>query len=33
MIVILKHDLSILYDCLVTVKTAPHECVIKTGQP
>ena len=23
----------ILYDFLVTVKEAPHECVIKTGQP
>ena len=31
--IILKHELSILYDCLVTVKTAPHECVIRTGQP
>ena len=24
---------SILYDFLVTVKAAPHECVIRTGQP
>ena len=23
----------ILYDFLVTVKAAPHECVIRTGQP
>ena len=23
----------ILYDFLLTVKAAPHECVIKTGQP
>ena len=22
-----------LYDFLVTVKAAPHECVIRTGQP
>ena len=22
----------VLYDILVTVKAAPHECVIKTGQ-
>ena len=22
-----------LYDCLVTVKAAPNECVIRTGQP
>ena len=25
--------LSVLYDFLVTVKAAPHECVIRTGQP
>ena len=24
---------SILLDFLVTVKAAPHECVIRTGQP
>ena len=24
---------EILYDFLVTVKAAPHECVIRTGQP
>ena len=23
----------ILYDFLVTVKAAPHECMIRTGQP
>ena len=23
----------ILYDFLVTVKVAPHECIIRTGQP
>ena len=23
----------LLYDVLVTVNTAPHECVIRTGQP
>ena len=23
----------ILYDFLVSVKAAPHECVIRTGQP
>ena len=22
-----------LYDFLVTVKAAPHECIIRTGQP
>ena len=26
-------DASVLYDFLVTVKAAPHECVIRTGQP
>ena len=26
------HDM-LLYDFLVTVKAAPHECVIRTGQP
>ena len=25
--------LSVLLDFLVTVKAAPHECVIRTGQP
>ena len=25
--------LLILYDFLVTVKAAPHECVIRTDQP
>ena len=25
--------LMILYEFLVTVKAAPHECVIRTGQP
>ena len=24
---------EVLYDCLVTVKAAPHECLIRTGQP
>ena len=24
---------SVLLDFLVTVKAAPHECVIRTGQP
>ena len=24
---------QVLYDFLVTVKAAPHECVIRTGQP
>ena len=24
---------NVLYDFLVTVKAAPHECVIRTGQP
>ena len=23
----------LLYDFLVTIKAAPHECVIRTGQP
>ena len=27
------HHLLILLDFLVTVKAAPHECVIRTGQP
>ena len=26
-------DVQVLYDFLVTVKAAPHECVIRTGQP
>ena len=26
-------NILILYDFLVTVKAAPHECVIRTGQP
>ena len=26
-------DIFVLYDFLVTVKAAPHECVIRTGQP
>ena len=25
--------IHVLYDFLVTVKAAPHECVISTGQP
>ena len=24
---------DILYDSLVTIKAAPHECLIRTGQP
>ena len=28
-----KGKMQILYDCLVTVKAAPNECVIRTGQP
>ena len=24
---------KVLYDFLVTVKAAPHECVMRTGQP
>ena len=26
-------DIRVLLDFLVTVKAAPHECVIRTGQP
>ena len=26
-------NMQVLYDFLVTVKVAPHECVIRTGQP
>ena len=26
-------DLEVLFDFLVTVKAAPHECVTRTGQP
>ena len=26
-------SMTVLYDFLVTVKAAPHECVIRTGQP
>ena len=29
----LKLELSVLYDFLGTVKAAPHECVIRTGEP
>ena len=29
----ISFKLTILYDFLVTVKAAPHECVIGTGQP
>ena len=29
----LKMDDVLLLDFLVTVKAAPHECVIRTGQP
>ena len=29
----LTTNYKVLYDFLVTVKTAPHECVIRTGQP
>ena len=25
--------LQVLYDFLVTVKAAPHECIIRTGLP
>ena len=25
--------MKVFYDFLVTVKAAPHECVIRTGQP
>ena len=28
----LYHGRSILLDCLLTVKVAPHECVIRTSQ-
>ena len=24
---------SLFFDCSLTVKAAPHECVIRTGQP
>ena len=24
---------EVLYDFLITVKAAPHECVVRTGQP
>ena len=27
------HKKLVLYDFLVTVKAAPHECVIRTGKP
>ena len=28
------HDYTpVFYDLLVTVKAAPHECIIRTGQP
>ena len=26
-------DVHVLYDFLGTVKVAPHECIIRTGQP
>ena len=26
-------EIYVLYDFLVTVKVAPHECAIRTGQP
>ena len=26
-------NIKVLYDFLFTVKAAPHECVIRTGQP
>ena len=29
----LKKELKILNDFLITVKAAPHGCVIRTGQP
>ena len=28
-----RYDHWVLLDFLVTVKAAPHECVIRTGQP
>ena len=28
-----KNEVLLLYDFSVTVKAAPHECVIRTGQP
>ena len=28
-----EYELHVLYDFLVTVKAAPHECVIRTGLP
>ena len=28
-----QFDAHVLFDLLVTVKAAPHECVIRTGQP
>ena len=30
---VMYQDVQVLYDFLVTVKAAPHECVIRTGQP
>ena len=27
------YNLQVLYDFLVAVKAAPHECVIRTGKP
>ena len=29
----IRHKIHVLYDFLVTVKAAPHESVIRTGQP
>ena len=31
--IVIAYCISILLDFLVTVKAAPHECVISTGQP
>ena len=30
---LMNSDFNVLLDFLVTVKAAPHECVIRTGQP
>ena len=30
---VIWNPFEVLYDFLVTVKAAPHECVIRTGQP
>ena len=30
---LLFHKLTVFFDFSLTVKAAPHECVIRTGQP